>query len=113
MPVARRLFFLILVGSMIFGPPGAVRAVSEVPPGNAALPATGSTADLFGCVDESPSSAVCLGQCGSTSACAVMMGQQALPIPLAGSADPVSFYLIPSGSLSPPESQPPRALLNV
>lgn len=75
--------------------------------------ANGPAVDIFGCADDGMSSGVCLGQCGSTSACAVMTGQQALPIPLAGGAEPVSFYLIPVGSLSPPESQPPKALLNV
>jgi len=77
------------------------------------MAATGPAADLLGCADDSLSNTVCLGQCGSTSACAVMMGAQALLIPLAGSVEPVSIYLIPVGSLSPPESQPPKALTHV
>jgi hypothetical protein len=113
MPVARRLLLLILVGTMVFAPLGSVRAVPGVQPGSPAVTATGPAADPFGCADDSMSSAVCLGQCGSTSACALMTGKQALPIPLTGGAKPVSFYLIPVGGLSPPESQPPKALLIV
>jgi len=113
MHVARRLLLLILVGAMVFAPLGSVRAVPGVQPGSLAATATGPAADLFDCAHDSQYSAVCLGQCGSTSACAVMTGQQALPISLAGGAEPVSYYLIPVGSLSPPDSQPPKALLNV
>jgi len=113
MAVARRLLFLILVGTMVIAPLGSVRAVPGVQTESSAAAANGSAADFFDRADDSSSSTVCLGQCGSTSACAVMTGQQALPIPLAGGAEPVSYYLIPVGSLPPPDSQPPKALLNV
>jgi hypothetical protein len=113
MPLARRLLLLMLVGAMVFAPLGSVRAVPAVQPGSVAFTANGPAADFFDCAHDSSPSTVCLGQCGSTSACAVMTGKQALPIPLTRGAKPVSFYLISVGTLCPPESQPPKALLHV
>lgn len=112
-PLARRLLFLILVGAMVFAPLGSVRAVPEVQPENPAVTATGPVADIFGCADDSLSRTVCLSQCVSGSACPTITGKRAPPIPLTDGAKPVSIYSIPIGGLSPPESQPPKALLNV
>lgn len=108
MHAARRLLVLFFAGTMVFGPPGALRAVPGAQTELPAATANGAGTGFSDCGHDNSGGSACLGHCGSTSACAVMTGPQAPVIALAAGAAPACLYLILVGVAAPPDSQPPK-----